>query len=135
MNTYFTDYAILTSKIANILCDQIFDQVTQEFSGDVKYTDKFILSGRLSKNLQEELETPINNVVFITEDLDMFQYYQANAAKISPSATGIVHYKNRTLIYFKQVFIEVWFTSETLLIGKYENLPVQQVSQIPTETL
>lgn len=135
MNTYFTDYAILTSKIANVLCDQIFGHVTQEFSGDVKYTDKFILSGRLSKNLQEELETPINNVVFITEDLDMFRFYQANAGKISPSATGIVHYKNRTLIYFKQIFIEVWFTSETLLIGKYENLPVQQVSQIPTETL
>jgi hypothetical protein len=135
MNTYFTEYGILTSKIANVLCDQIFGRVTEHFSEDVKYIDKFILSGRLAKNLQEESEATINNVVFITDDLDIFNYYQANAENISPTASGIVHYKNRSLIYFKQIFIEVWLTSETLMIGKFQNLPVQQVSQIPAETL
>lgn len=135
MDTYFKDYSILANKTANALCDQIFGHIKDHFSSDVKFNDKFVLSGRLSKNLQDELENPINNVVFITEDSEIFEYYQANSKQISPSATGIVHFKKRSLIYFDDLYIEVWFSDVPIVIGKYEDLPVQSVLQIPIETL
>ncbi len=139
MDTFFAEYRIIDNDLCNVYCDQIMANVREHFKDDDpkedKLNDHFVLSGRLALNLQTDEEEPIRNVVFITDSREIFEYHQLNANAISPSNTGVINFKNHTLINFNELFIEVWFFPDVLSYGKYEQIPVQIISQIPEETL
>lgn len=133
MDTFFSEYRIIDDDLCNVLCDQIMAAMRDNFKD--KDLDSFVLSGRLASNLQTGEEIAIRNVVFVTDKRNVFDYHQQNAKEISATNTGIIQFKNCTLVNFQNLFIEVWFINEALQLGKYQDLPVQLISQIPIETL
>lgn len=139
MDTFFADYRIIDNDLCNVYCDQIMANIREHFKEDDpkedKLNDHFVLSGRLALNLQADEEEPIRNVVFITDSREIFDFHQLNANTISPSNTGVINFKNHTLVNFNELFIEVWFFPDVLSFGKYEQIPVQSIIQIPEDTL
>lgn len=139
MDTFFSDYKIIDDGSANVFCDQIMSNIRQYFMAQEQplndLVNRFVLSGRLSSNLQDNEEIPIKNVVFVTDSREVFDYHQKNAKAISPSNTGVISFKNHTLVYHNNLFIEVWFFPEELIVEKYELMPLQKNTQIPIETL
>ena len=132
MDTFFSEYDLLEDKLCNVLCDQILGNLRENFKDG---TDKIALSGRLSCNLQKVEEIPIRNIVFITDNQDIYNYFQKECRIISPTSTGAVKFKNRTLLYFEQLYFEFWLSDHQLEIIKFKELPLQKINQIPDSTL
>lgn len=132
MDAFFSEYDLLEDKLCNILCDQILGNLREKFKDG---TDKIALSGRLSSNLQESEEIPIRNIVFTTDDQEIYNYFQKECRTISPTSTGAVKFKNRTLLYFPELYFEFWLSDNQLEIVKFKEIPLQKITQIPDSTL
>lgn len=130
MNTYFTEMNLISDSLSNILCDQILGHVNEEFK-----ELNFILSGRLGSNLQKDEEIMLKNIVLITDSRQVFDYHASNAKKISPSVRGIVKQQSRTLLYFENLYVEIWFAGYDLEVVTKDGMPIQKLSQIPKNTL
>lgn len=131
MDTFFTEYDLLEDKLCNVLCDQILGSLREQFKDK---SDMIVLSGRLALNLHEKKDTPIRNIVFITQDKEIFDYHQKNARMISPSSSGVIMFKKRTLVNFSELYLEFWLT-ETVDSTMFNRLPIQIINQIPNTTL
>lgn len=134
--TLFSKHNVLADKLCNILCDQVLTTLRDKGT-ELEKNDEFItLSGRLAANFQTNKIDPISNVVFVISDRTVFDFHQLNSKKISPTISGVANFKNRTFLYFEQLYIEVWFSETPIETIYYQGeLPLQLLSQIPHETL
>lgn len=132
-DSIFQNLKVTSLDRVNQLCDQIVAYVSDAFP-DAKSDEKVLLSGRLSKNLQEAKNDPLENIVFITSKPEVYTYCcHQLPRRIKPN--GLVIFKNRILLYFDAVFIEIWYSELSVNEIMITGISHQAQNEIPEETL
>jgi hypothetical protein len=95
---------------------------------------KFGLSGKAAEILQDTGNGNCNQVVFITNDQEIFDYISANLKHLFlPKKTAT--FKERVLIDMDYVKIEVWIKNINLTWVVQNQINIQESNYIPTELL
>jgi hypothetical protein len=128
----YSSLNIIDDPEVNWICDKLIAFVKQEFTGEESET-RFALSGRASAIMQGMATNPIQNIIFITDDFKIYDYLKT--IKKNMLASGIIIYKNRILLYFPTIYVEIWFSNEPLNIVDFSGIKIQDIDQIPRQTL
>lgn len=124
----FTNEQIFKSTRINILCNRIFNSVTNAFPNIA--STKFAVTGTLAKILnQDEAVVPLKVIAFITNDQDIFNYCHLTLPKeINGSA---IKFKDRIQLKKDNVLLEVWLASALTTATSY-TISTQRTADIPT---
>lgn len=132
--TAYFDNQIFTDNRINQICDLIFQKLVQRFppvapdlKNDFVY-EHFILSGQAAETLQEPKITPIKNIIFQTDNLEIYNFLVQNYKTIL-NAAGIV-FKERILLYPLEFFFEIWYTPNDLDVLQSNGIIVQNIESI-----
>ena len=126
--TNFTSEKIFKDPTVNILCNSIFDEITNNFPAVV--STEFAVTGTLAKIIQgdEPASTKILVLPFITINNSIYDYCASDLPK-SLGATAI-KFTDRIQLKYQNIFFEVWKTN-TLNVIDSNKIIVQITADIP----
>jgi hypothetical protein len=124
---------IFADSTINAVLDLMLYEIEAGLPG-VEFTDRFCLSGRVAANLQGAAKGNCDNVVFITNSDEIYAFIQDHLPD-KVKHTGLIKFRERTLFYFGQLYVEIWYRDVNLSPILVENIYVQPLAKIPAETL
>lgn len=131
--TKFVDNNIFKDRAVNVIIDRMYTVVQDHFETEepeLLVANHLLLSGRAAAVMQEEEYDEINNVVFQTDNQDIFDYLAASAATVFGGARCLAM-KNRLLVYPAGFFMEIWFSEDAVDPKTFENVKIQFLPIIP----
>ncbi|WP_329805392.1 hypothetical protein [Flavobacterium facile] len=136
--SYMTGSIFADAKV-NFLADKLIYLLKEQFPPEDEKTpsiidSKFGLTGKAALILQGTGNGNCNQVVFITNQQEIFDYISANLKSIFlPKKIAI--FKERLLIELDYVKIEIWIKDVTLSWVVQYDVNIQESAKIPTELL
>lgn len=130
---------IFADAKVNALADKLIYLLKQQFPPADEETpsiidSKFGLTGKAAFILQDTGSGNCNQVVFITNDQEVFDYIAANLKSIFlPKKTAT--FKERLLIELDYVKIEIWIKNVNLTWVIQDGVNLQESEKIPNELL
>jgi hypothetical protein len=113
MSNYSINKTFEDSSV-NVVLDRMNYEVVKAFP--FVSVDKALgLTGRAAAVLQGQSLEELENVIFITNDTDIFNFFQT-ALPEKFDSLGVARLKDRTLYYFPGFYFEIWF-SDTENLG------------------
>jgi hypothetical protein len=131
--TKFVDNTIFKDREVNVFCDKIYTALQNHFDGiepEVIIVNHFLLSGRVAAIIQGEEYDEVNNIIFQTDEVAVYEWLIQNLPAAFSGAKSLA-LKNRILIYGAAFIMEVWFSETTLDPKTFENIKVQFKPAIP----
>lgn len=124
----FSDEKIFTNTSVNILCNQVFHFITEEFLNSVD-TD-FALTGTLAKILNGDVaaSTPVKVIPFITSNTTIYDYCAKSLPKLLNGTA--IKFKDRIQLKVNDFLLEVWIT-DLLVITESHTINCQTTADIP----
>lgn len=124
----FTDEEVFADPNINILCNRIYENLTNNFVGKV-LNSEFCITGTVSKIIQGASLSDVEVIAFITKDANIYNFCKSKLPKlIGASATTL---KDRIQLNYKGVFLEIWFTTSIGTINIITDIAVQDTADIP----
>jgi hypothetical protein len=123
---------IFTDNRINIIADRLFYYLDEKFTFDF-VKEKIVLSGHCSAILQDpEISPTATNVVFFCVNSDIYNFLLLEVSKILEPKI-CMKFKERILLDFEFVKIEIWFKLTGMDAINYENSNVfiHTLSKIP----
>lgn len=115
------------SQICAIL-DMIYHNIEASIE-NVGINTKMALSGKAAVDLQDSTTGAVDNVIFVTNDDDVYTYIQqALPAKVG--CTGAILFRERTILYFENFVVEIWKVDGAIGITLAKDIYVQDKSKI-----
>ena len=139
-STSYTDNEIFANPQINAIIDLLFQKLEIQFpAGDSDRNNNFlfqglILSGKAANILQGATDEPVNNIVFETFNIDIYDYFIRFIDEDFPNSNSI-KFKDRILFYPYGHFFEIWFAKTTLSPVSTNGIYIQSKNNIPEETL
>lgn len=136
--SYLTGGIFADGKV-NALSDKLIYLLKQQFPPADEETpsiidSKFGLTGKAALILQDTGNGNCNQVVFITNDQEIFDWIAVNLKSIFlPKKTAV--FKERLLIELDYVKIEVWIKDVMLTWVIQDDVNIQESDKIPSELL
>ncbi len=135
--SYLTPGIFADAKV-NALADKLIYLLKQQFPPVEEVPSivdtKFGLTGKAAFLLQDTGSGNCNQVVFITNNQEIFDYIAANLKSIFlPKKTAI--FKERLLIELDYVKIEIWIKEVNLTWVVQNEVNLQESAKIPSELL
>ena len=129
---------IFADAKVNALADKLIYLLKQQFPPVEEVPSivdtKFGLTGKAAYILQDTGNGNCNQVVFITNEPEIFDYIAANLKSIFlPKKTAI--FKERLLIELDYVKIEIWIKDVMLTWVVQDDVNIQESAKIPEELL
>lgn len=129
---------IFADAKVNALADKLIYLLKQQFPPVEEVPSivdtKFGLTGKAAFLLQDTGSGNCNQVVFITNNQEIFDYIAANLKSIFlPKKTAI--FKERLLIELDYVKIEIWIKEVNLTWVVQNEVNLQESAKIPSELL
>lgn len=126
----YLEAEIFSDNRINAIADKLFYFISTSFNLEEALT-KFCLSGSSAYMLQNS-EPTASNVVFVVSDQEIYNYLASNIKKITQATTAII-YKERILLDFVFIKIEIWFfeTELDLIENNSDDIYLQNQTQIP----
>lgn len=121
---------IFEDSQVNALLDRLMYELLQA-SGLASLDDKICLTGRAASILQGGPVGECKNIILITADHSLFNVVWKQLPK-SIDSQGSVFFKERTLFYFDKIYIEIWYTPDTVTSVAYSGIYLQQINKIPS---
>lgn len=133
--SYLTAQIFSDNRI-NTAADRLIYFLKEQFPEPLKVDDDFVLSGKSAKVLQDTDGGNASNIVFVCSNQDIYNYL-AKEVKNILNAKNIIKFKERLLIDFDFVKIEIWFFNTTINVVEYRigNVFMQELNQIPNTIL
>lgn len=103
MISLFREHQIFDNLIANQLCDELANALSDEG----EFPIHFLLSGAAAYALQTEYTEPLKNIIFHVTTADKYEMLLNYLDKIS--ARELIKYANRTYFKFPAGAIEICF--------------------------
>lgn len=124
----FTEQKVFADPNINILCNRIYENLTNNFEGKV-LSSEFCITGSVARIIQGDALSLIEVIPFITKDVAIYNFCKSSLPKlIGASATTL---KDRIQLNYKGVFLEIWFTIAIGTINSVTGLAVQDSADIP----
>lgn len=122
---------IFTDNRLNILADKLFYYLNEEFTFD-EVSLKFLLTGRSSAILQEELTEPSTNFIFVTNDLPIYNFLLLKINDFMKAKT-VIKFKERIVLDFQYCKMEIWYQAGPLSPINFEdsNVYIEHFDKIP----
>ena len=123
---------IFTDNRINIIADRLFYYLDEKFTFDF-VKEKIILSGHCTAILQKVKVTPTaSNVVFFCINLEIYNFLLLEIDKILEPKI-CMKFKERILLDFEFVKIEIWFDKTGMDAINYESSDVfiHRLAKIP----
>lgn len=122
---------IFTDNRLNILADKLFYYLNEEFTFD-EVSLKFLLTGRSSAILQEELTEPSTNFIFVTNDLPIYNFLLLKINDFMKAKT-VIKFKERIVLDFQYCKMEIWYQAGLLSPINFEasNVYIEHFDKIP----
>lgn len=135
--SYLSGVIFADAKV-NALADKLLFLLKKQFPAIDKtpsiIDSNFGLSGKAAQILQDTQNGNCNQVVFITNDQEIFDWIAANVKTIFlPKKTAT--FKERLLIELEFVKIEIWIKNINLTWVVQNDINIQESAKIPTELL
>ena len=136
--SYLTPGIFSDAKV-NALADKLIYLLKKQFPPPDEESlsiidSKFGLTGKAAYILQNTGNGNCNQVVFITNEPEIFDYIAANLKSIFlPKKTAI--FKERLLIELEYVKIEIWIKEVNLTWVVQNEVNLQESAKIPSELL
>ena len=136
--SYLTPGIFSDAKV-NALADKLIYLLKKQFPPPDEESlsiidSKFGLTGKAAYILQDTGNGNCNQVVFITNEPEIFDYIAANLKSIFlPKKTAI--FKERLLIELDYVKIEIWIKDVMLTWVVQDDVNIQESAKIPEELL
>lgn len=129
---------IFADAKVNALADKLIYLLKQQFPPVEEVPSivdtKFGLTGKAAFLLQDTGSGNCNQVVFITNNQEIFDYIAANLKSIFlPKKTAV--FKERLLIELEYVKIEIWIKEVNLTWVVQNEVNLQESAKIPSELL
>ncbi len=125
----YTDNEIFGDSRANAVCDRIYFELQNAFPG-LNLSTVFCLTGRAAGILQStKITGPCLNIVFITNNEDIFNFTSSGLAKKLQNS-GVIRFKERIIYYMGFTIIEFWYKSGKLDIVNVGGVDLQDISFI-----
>ena len=123
--------AVYQDNRINIICDRLFFYIMQKFENKT-IANSFILTGSSAFQLQETVPLAARNIVFTTNDLEIYNYLLLELSFLK--AKEIVKFKNRILIDLEFCKIEIWLRVQSYTIVPFgtSNVFLEEKTTIPT---
>ena len=116
---YITTQIFADNRI-NIIADKLFYYLNEKFTFDF-VKEKIVLSGHCSAILQKAKVSPTaTNVVFYCVDSDIYNFLLLEVSKILEPKMCI-KFKERILLDFDFLKIEIWFENNKMDAINYKN--------------
>lgn len=119
---------IFADSTVNALLDRLYYDIVTQLP-EITIPDCFALTGRAAAILQGATDAPLENIVFITDNKDVFTFVQLKLNNYFRAAGAIV-FKERVLFYSEGVYIEIWTTNDTLNIVDSSGIYMQHIDDI-----
>lgn len=136
----YTLMNIFTDQRLNAVCDYMLGQLTDAFPPDVTDPDNnfvlqsCILSGKAAEILRDGSGS-IRNVTFECDRIEIYNWLVQNLGSKIFNCPQI-SFQNRILFYPQpDLFFEIWFANYNLDAYDLGGLFVQNLDDIPTQTL
>ncbi len=129
----FVDNTIFKDRTVNVFIDKMYTMIQDYFETEnpaLSIVNRLVLSGRAAAIMQGEEFEEVNNVVFQTDNSEVFTYIAKSAQTVFDGARCLV-LKNRILIYPEGFFMEIWFSEEANDPKTFENIRIQFLPIIP----
>lgn len=127
----FTSGQLFTDSKVNSLCDRLIYFLNQEFTTNGYLNNHFGLSGKAAFILQNGGSGNANQVVFITNSQDIYNFLLENIyALLKPMR--FIKFKERLLLEFEFVNVEIWLTDVNLSFIILNDVQLQEKDKIPT---
>jgi hypothetical protein len=92
--------------------------------------DKLIgLTGRAAKVLQGVINSKLDNVIFLTNDLSIYSFFQTDLPQ-KIQHNGVVKFKERTLYYFPGFYFEIWYSDSNIGMIDIDGIIMQDHNKI-----
>lgn len=115
---YYVTNQIFTDNRLNLIADRLFFYLDKEFTlKDIVST--FILTGKVSAILQEEMIGPATDFVFTTNDEAIYSFLLLHVDTFMKAKT-VFKFKERILLDFEFCQLEIWFKSGTYSAINYD---------------
>lgn len=127
---YVTQQIFADNRL-NILADKLFYYLNEEFTFD-EVSLKFLLTGRSSAILQEELAEPSTNFIFVTNDLPIYEFLLLRINDFM-KAKNVIKFKERIVLDFQYCKMEIWHQTGPLSPINFEatNVYIEHFEKIP----
>lgn len=126
--SYSANKIFKDSKI-NALLDNLYYQIIKGSSVQ-DLSSIFVLSGKAAAILQGAADEPLKNIVFQTNDAKILQFAQFEIKNIINSITGVIAFKDRVLLYYKECYIEIWYNAAAIATVVVNNVELQDINEI-----
>lgn len=112
----------------NSLLDRFYYEIEKGMP-EVAVNEVICLTGRAAAELQGADPQPCHQVVFLTNDADLYSFIQKALPKKLPN-NGVLLFKERTVFYLDSLVLEVWFQAEAIEILLRSGVYVQNIDDI-----
>lgn len=127
----FTNGKIFLDPKVNAICDKLIYFLNEEFKTTNYLNDNFGLTGKAAFILQESGIGNANNVIFITNRQDIYNFLFDNIYNfLKPNL--YIKFKERLLLDFEFVKLEIWLTDSNLTFITLNEVKIQERDKIPS---
>ncbi|MHA3788343.1 hypothetical protein ACX0HA_09055 [Flavobacterium hauense] len=129
--TKYVEKKVFQDPAVNAIIDRMYYELMRGLPSIEALPFKIPLTGRAAYIHQNETPpAPCNNIVFITPLSEIYEFVQKELPRVWPN-NGVTLFKERTLFYFDNLFIEIWFEPIADLFAiTYNNIQVQRAGAI-----
>lgn len=127
----YVEQQIFADNRLNILADKLFFYLNEQFTFD-EVSLKFLLTGRSSAILQEELPEPSTNFIFVTNNSTIYNFLLLKANDFMKAKT-VIKFKERIALDFQYCKMEIWYQPGPLSPINFEdsNVYIEEFNKIP----
>ncbi|WP_116787607.1 hypothetical protein [Flavobacterium psychrotrophum] len=124
----FSIKQIFSDSNANALLDRFYFEIETALPA-VSVNTVLCLTGSAAAQLQGEAAKACNNIVMLTSNSDIFTFVQDKIGHAMAN-NGVMNFKKRTVIYFEQLVLEVWYQAEAIGIVLFNGVYMQEKTEI-----
>lgn len=114
----------------NILCDRLMKEIYLYFNDNTYVDAHFGLTGKAALLLQTTNSGNVENIVFITNEDDIYTYLVENAQQLLVPKL-MMKYKERILLDFDTLKVEIWKHTGNLTFNTLYDVKLQEIDKIP----
>ena len=127
MSTY-SEKSVFSDSTINSLLDRIYYEVAKEFP-EIKLDEALGLTGAAAAIHQGKQSGNCKNVMLVTNSTDLYLFFQ-NVLPKKLKNSGVLKFRERTIYYFGELALEIWFEDGTLGIIQSNGIDVQEYNKI-----
>jgi hypothetical protein len=129
----YSENKIFDDSNVNAILDRLYYHVNANCPG-INVMESLVLSGAGAAIIQGAAEKPLQNVILVTDNMEVFDYVRNGLSK-ALAAKGAMYFQERALLYFQGLYLEVWLSLQPLTVVYSNSISLQHINEIDPDLL